>query len=260
MGLSCALRLAQKQFQVSIFDKNEGWGGALRKHPRFPEFDREFRMHFLSVTVSTCYNQIIDNLDALSDFDAVFVATGREGSHFGLLASLHPKLHSTSNPRVFLGGEVTGVSMITGMGDTIAASRAMEAFLLSGSPTFASETWDSGNALRYAPHDGEPQKPAVLTEDVELTEETAQREAERCMQCDCVACMHACELLVKGGFKTFMDNMAEKGYTSIIGGVDYGGRQFEYLDLQKELGFIVELYNDPPDFKPLPGKMYPPQE
>jgi NADPH-dependent glutamate synthase beta subunit-like oxidoreductase len=32
-GLSCALSLAQKRYQVTVFEKDAGWGGALRSHP-----------------------------------------------------------------------------------------------------------------------------------------------------------------------------------------------------------------------------------
>ena len=32
-GLSCALALARKKYQVTVFDQAEGWGGHLRAHP-----------------------------------------------------------------------------------------------------------------------------------------------------------------------------------------------------------------------------------
>ena len=50
-GLACALNLAQKRYQVTVFDKEAGWGGSLRSHPRFAEFDADIALQFSAVEV-----------------------------------------------------------------------------------------------------------------------------------------------------------------------------------------------------------------
>ena len=45
-GLSCALGLAQKRYPVTVFDRADGWGGNLRNHPRFQEFDEDIALQF----------------------------------------------------------------------------------------------------------------------------------------------------------------------------------------------------------------------
>lgn len=55
------------------------------------------------------------------------------------------------------------------------------------------------------------------------------------------------------GYRQIMDDLASRGITEIYqGGVDSGGMRFSYVDLTKELGFILELYDPPKDFVPPP--------
>ena len=56
-GLSCALNLAQKKFPVTVFEKESGWGGALRRHPRFAEFDADIALQFSAVKVAFRYDR-----------------------------------------------------------------------------------------------------------------------------------------------------------------------------------------------------------
>ena len=58
----------------------------------------------------------------------------------------------------------------------------------------------------------------------------------------------------------FMSKMVGKGYTPIVGGEERGGRKFNYLDLGKELGCIMEFIEDPPDVELMTGKRYPPED
>ena len=54
-GLSCALNLAQKNYQVTVFEKESGWGGTLRSHPRFAEFDADIALQFSAVKAEFRY-------------------------------------------------------------------------------------------------------------------------------------------------------------------------------------------------------------
>jgi NADPH-dependent glutamate synthase beta subunit-like oxidoreductase len=71
-GLACALNLAQKKFLVTVFEKESGWGGALRTHPRFAEFDEDIALQFSTVKTEFRYGIEIKSLDELSEFDAVY--------------------------------------------------------------------------------------------------------------------------------------------------------------------------------------------
>lgn len=196
-GLSCALLLAQKRFAVTVYDVLPGWGGALRKHADFAAFDADFALQFSTVDVQFRFETEITGLNALDGYDAVFVATGEGGAHFGLLESRDAESSATTEPRVFLGGGVAGLSLVEGMAQAAGASQAIEAFLQSGSSAFAKEDWDRSKCTRYAPHPDTPALPRVQPSGSAYTEPEAAEEAARCMQCDCDACMDACELLAR---------------------------------------------------------------
>ncbi len=195
-GLSCALNLAQKKFLVTVFEKENGWGGALRHHPRFAEFDADIALQFSAVTVEFRYGTEINALDRLAGFDAVYVATGAGGSSFGLLQSWEEDLLTTSIPGVFMGGLLCGVTLMEGMAQGAEASKTIEVFLQTGKASSTYGSHDKKNSARYLRHDDAVSAPRVEASTPDgYTEEEAKLEAARCLQCDCVKCMVACEML-----------------------------------------------------------------
>jgi hypothetical protein len=63
------------------------------------------------------------------------------------------------------------------------------------------------------------------------------------------------------GFNQIMEDLASRGIKEVFqGGLDSGGMEFAYMDLTKETGFIVELFNKPDDFVPLPPVGVYPEE
>ena len=196
-GLSCALMLARKKYQVTVYDRNEGWGGALRQRPDFALFDGDFTLQFAPVKSEFVYGREIRDLSELSGYDAVLLATGRGGETWGLAESRDPELSATADPRVFLAGEAAGTGLMEGMADAARAARSIESTLQTGSPASAREDWDTRLACRYVPHGDAAGSAAVVPAGDEYTADEAKAEAARCLQCDCDACMNACELLEK---------------------------------------------------------------
>lgn len=198
-GLSCAVLLAQKKYLVTVFDQNEGWGGALRAHPAFAAFEEDFASSFKAAPAEFRFGHRVAALDELARFDAIVLATGQDGDGFNLLDGWDPALFSTSDPHVYLCGEVTGAELVEGMAQAMAAARSVESFIESGSTSFAAaqEGWDKEKCTRWVPHPGAGHQPRVLPAGDEYTEEEALAEAGRCLLCDCEACMEACELLIQ---------------------------------------------------------------
>ena len=194
-GLACALSLAQKKYIVTVFDKAPAWGGSLREHPLFSTFDEDFRLQFAGVETEFLFNTEVKSLDALSGYDAVYVATGKSGDDFGLLPGWNMSLLTTCVPNVFLGGELTGVPLMEAIAQGGAASKIIESFLLAGKAS-AAPTPDRKNCERYLRHDGAEKKPLIEKSNGEsYTEEEARAEAARCLQCDCDYCEASCEML-----------------------------------------------------------------
>lgn len=196
-GLSAALQLSRKRYQVTVFEQNAGWGGSLCNHARFVDFDSDFAKGFASSNVQFSFETAVDDLDALQDYDVVVLATGKDGAHFGLLDTWNAQLGTTSDPRVFLLGEMAEQSLIEGMAHASTLAKAIEAYLQSGNPEHAAEQWDRSKCTRYVPHRNPEPMPRVTSAGESYTAEEAQAEAARCMQCDCEACMEACELLIQ---------------------------------------------------------------
>jgi Fe-S oxidoreductase len=215
-GLSCALNLAQKKFQVTVFDKEGGWGGSLRTHPLFEQFDADFTLQFSAVSAEFRFGKEIKSLDELSEFDAVYVATGKGGESFGLLQSLHPGLLSTSNPKVYMGGGLAGFDLMECIAQGIDASKTIEVFLQTGRVPETYSTYDRKKCDRYLKHEGEQKKPRIIAASPDgYSEQEAMDEASRCFKCDCDYCEASCEMLKyyrkkpqKIGMEVYTDSIA----------------------------------------------------
>jgi len=195
-GLSCALNLAQKKFQVTVFEKKSGWGGALRINPRFPGFDADIALQFSAVKVEFCYNREIKSLEELSEFDATFIASGAGGNSFGLLPSWERDLLTTSQPKVFMGGTVCGATLMESIAQGTEASMNIEVFLQTGKAAHTYGRSEKNNCQRYLSHDGAVSAPRVEASSPDgYTEDEARQEAVRCLLCDCDKCLASCEML-----------------------------------------------------------------
>ncbi len=195
-GLSCALALAQKRFGVTVLEREKGWGGRLREHPRFTEFDEDIGLQFSALEVEFRFGTVVSDLAQLSEFDAVYIATGAGGNAFGLEASWDDQLYSTEQPRVFLGGELCGSSVMEALAAGREASLSIEVFLQTGKAAATFGRFPREYRGHILPHEGVPPAPAVRPADPSgYSGEEARAEAARCMQCDCNICMEACEML-----------------------------------------------------------------
>ncbi|MBN2038404.1 MAG: NAD(P)-binding protein [Spirochaetes bacterium] len=216
-GLSCALNLSHKKYSVTVFEKENGWGGRLHaetgrlgteggnfstetdssgRHASFKDFDDDIALQFSVIdNVEFKYNTEIKSLDELNDFDAVYIATGAGGESFGLIDSWDSELLTTSSPKVFMGGMLCGVSLMEAISHGIELSRTMEVFLQTGK-AFTAHSFDRINCGRYLDHSDAVSSPIIKASlDDGYTEEEAKQEAGRCLQCDCEKCIDACEML-----------------------------------------------------------------
>jgi Fe-S oxidoreductase len=213
-GLSCALNIAQKRYPVTVFDRQQGWGGALRAHPRFAEFDADIALQFSSVQVEFRYGTAVAGLDELAGFDAVYVATGTGGDSYGLLDSWNSELLTTSAPKVFMGGALSGATLMESIAQGVQASKTIEVFLQTGKAAGTHGGYDREKCKRYLEHDGAGSAPRVEASGPEgYTEPEARAEAARCLQCDCDGCIAGCEMLKR--FRKDPHKIAVEVYTDM---------------------------------------------
>ncbi|MCL1913100.1 MAG: NAD(P)-binding protein [Eubacteriaceae bacterium] len=195
-GLAAALCLAQKKYLVTVFDKNSGWGGSLRPHPRFAEINADIELQFATSDVDFRYNEEIASLGDLAGYDMVYIATGAGGNDFGLLPSWDPKLLATSAHNVFMGGSLTGMDVAAKIAQGKLFSKISDSFIQTGRALAASDDIDIGDAI-YPLQADTPRaariEPSMLSG---YSEAEAKEEAARCMKCDCDNCFEQCEMLV----------------------------------------------------------------
>jgi Fe-S oxidoreductase len=213
-GLSCALHLAQKRYQVTVFEKEDGWGGVLRSHARFAEFDADLALQLSAVQVEFRYGSEVKDLAELADFDAVYVATGSGGDTFGLCPGWDSRLFSTALPKVFAGGTMCGAGLMQGIAQGAEASKVIEAFLQTGKLGRARDQADEVGCKRFLAHDGATSARLIQASGRDgYTEEEAKQEAARCLLCDCDTCMAACEMLT--AFRKDPHKIADEVYTDM---------------------------------------------
>jgi Fe-S oxidoreductase len=195
-GLACALNLAQKRYLVTVFDQQPGWGGSLRTHPRFAEFDADITLQFGPVDAEFRFGAAVASLDEVVEFDAVYVATGAGSDAFGLAGACDRALFTTALPKVFVGGQVCGATLMEAIAEGVEASKVMEMFLATGRVARASTPYDKEGCGRFLEHRGASSAARVVAAQPEgYTEDEARAEAQRCLQCDCDDCLVACEML-----------------------------------------------------------------
>lgn len=193
-GLSAALCLAQKKYPVTVYDKNSGWGGSLRPHPRFGEFDADIAAQFSATDTEFVFSAQILSLEELAAYDVVYIATGAGGDDFGLLESWDPILLTTAEPKVFMGGEIAAADLASSIIQGKTFSKTAEVFFQTGK---ASGTFEgAGEGVCLIDCSGEPSVPRVSPAGPDgYTGAEAESESSRCFQCDCSRCVVSCEML-----------------------------------------------------------------
>jgi Fe-S oxidoreductase len=211
-GLSFALNLSKKRYRVAVFEKEEGWGGALRSHKDFGDFDEDIALQFSSVETEFHFNREIRDLKELSSYDAIYIATGEGGETFGMKE--HEGARSEGQPYVFMGGALCGASLIESIAQGTELSKIVEIYLETGKVSALQSDDDIKKRERYLAHDGEERKPRIEMSDPEgYTQEEAKAEASRCFQCDCDACERSCEMLKR--FKKKPHRIAVEVFTDM---------------------------------------------
>jgi Fe-S oxidoreductase len=194
-GLACALRLSNKKYGVSVFERSGRLGGRLWDIMAPEVFLREFELQFMNECYNFIPNSNVRDIESLLEcHDAVYVATGKNGDNFGLLPrDIDGFPFVSSMPGVFIGGMLAGVGDTEALAHGLRAAWVIEAFLKTGnmkSARAASPTrmvLDKG-ALKYM-------APVTPKSEGRFSREEAALESARCVKCRCDACFRHCGLL-----------------------------------------------------------------
>jgi len=196
-GLASAFQIALKGYPVTVFEQSNEIGGCLKGRPDFAVLKEDIDSKFQITSVRFELSHTVSALEELAEYSAVIVATGAEGSSFGVTDLRHTGSFQTEYPKVFAIGQVCGVDACQALAEGNAVANPVEAFLISGKTDFAHKDWNTAYCGRYTDHSGENSKPPIVKAGEHFTKDEVKKEAGRCMQCDCADCMNVCEHLRK---------------------------------------------------------------
>ncbi|WP_169717603.1 Thiamine thiazole synthase [Sporomusa silvacetica DSM 10669] len=207
-GLSCSLELARKGFKVTVFEKAGRLGGrvwSLDAVTLPPDVIAEDLKIIEQTGISVELNIQVADLEQLA-CDAIYVATGQAGHHFGMefagdLVRYDPVSLASSREGVFVGGGIirslSGYAALDAVADGVRAARSIERYLQKASLVSGRE----GEGIRSTRlwtdiGDVQIQQAVAISEDNgQYTETEAKEEAARCLLCECKQCVKSCEFL-----------------------------------------------------------------
>jgi NADPH-dependent glutamate synthase beta subunit-like oxidoreductase len=222
-GLTAAVDLAKKGYQVVVFEASArpgGRAGALQELSR-EALDADFEvLGHLGIEVR--YGSPVGNAEGscvrfeslVGDFDAVYLGPGPAGADRLLLGIelgedgrilIDPLTFATSHPKVFAGGgqrqRATAYSTITSLQDGRYAALSVDRFLQRASLTASRDQQGSYATRLFTSTKGVEPLPAIRPADPPqgYTRAEAEEEARRCLSCQCLECVKACEYLAHYG-------------------------------------------------------------
>ena len=177
-GLACALRLAQRRYDVTIFEADDLPGGSVRKLLPWDVIAQELRLQFQHTPCRYMPRTQITAPEALAQqFDAVYLAPGTGFSEEG--------------GNLFSDGECQDA--VTGLAAGLKAYQAILWYLQTG--TRKTEAPSAPPAATFPPATGA----AVPELAGEYTKAEVRQEAMRCTKCNCQLCIDNCVLLQQYG-------------------------------------------------------------
>lgn len=213
-GLTAAFELARKGYKVSVFEATERLGGSIwdipaARLPR-PVIDSDFAI-LAAMSLEVYYNTPVTVVDSLGEkFAAIYLATGflwDDGRNFalGLAADgkikIEPLTLATGHGKVFAGGSLRrpmeAYSPITSIADGKIAANSIDRLLQNASLTAGRVNEGAFDSALYTNIDGIKPEDMIMAADADngYTRPEAEKEANRCLLCECLECVKVCEYL-----------------------------------------------------------------
>ncbi|WP_027400408.1 pyridine nucleotide-disulfide oxidoreductase/dicluster-binding protein [Anaerovorax odorimutans] len=187
-GLACALRLSSKKYEVTIFEKTDRIGGQLWDLLPSEVFLEDIRRQFQFENYTLNLNAEIKSIEEISNqgFDAVYVATGKNGHDFGALNQEKGHCVIKNNIAIFAGGSLAGKDPMYALADGLNMSWSLEVYFKTGKLEYP-EKWEPCKIVED-PDKLKKTEPVIPTDNGIFTDEEVVKEANRCIRCQCDFC------------------------------------------------------------------------
>jgi Fe-S oxidoreductase len=192
-GLTCTSKLSSHGYDVTVFEKSDRIGGRLWDLMPSDIFLAEIENQMKYLTYNLKLNTEIKDLEELKDFDAVLIATGKNGEDFGLLEGLNRESFGSTKDGFFVAGSILGSSPLQSIENGIRASLLIESYLKIHR-MHEMEGINVAKPSRLKMNIDKIQ-PVPAVESDRYTKEEAVAEANRCLKCDCRECQTTCDLM-----------------------------------------------------------------
>ena len=232
-GLTAALELVKKGHATVVLEASCRLGGSVWDYPEttLPPGVIEEDVEIIRQTpIEIRFNQALGRdftlIDLEVDYDAVYLGVGNGISQSELFAAINrghaepgPITFQTALPGVFAGGNLVNHS---GLGSPIRsisegrrAAISIDRYVQKVSLTASRENEGSYDTALFTSIAGKETCPPVPLDDPGsgLSKEGAVREAARCLQCECMECVHVCEYLAE--FKGYPKKYVRQVYNNL---------------------------------------------
>ncbi len=195
-GLACALRLASKKYDVTVYEKSDRIGGHLWEVMPPEVFLADFQKQFAHERYTLNLGCEVKNLRDISvndlPFDAIYVATGENGTLFDLRRD-QERPFATTTPGVFMGGSLSGRKGVEAIADGLSVASSIERYIKTG--TMNEPVPEAGTKLVPQPELLTYAEPVLPADGRAYTRQEAMEEAARCVKCACDACVRYCDMV-----------------------------------------------------------------
>jgi Fe-S oxidoreductase len=193
-GLACAVKLAAKNYPVTVYERSARLGGRLWDLLAPELFLPVLQAQIDAGSCEVLFHTEVGSLDDL-EADAVVVATGAEGESFGLLYEGDQRSFGTTRQGVFLVGNLLGTTPVEDIAQGRTAAFSVEKYLKVGGNDGMPDTYRQTEcSIPMDLANVEVRAPVRPTNRAAYDEKEARAEAGRCLLCDCNLCSDGCEL------------------------------------------------------------------
>ncbi len=229
-GLTAALYLNEKGYDLEIFEKRSQIGGSVLNIseellPRYlieEDFDILDRLN-IKINTNKEIKTETDFSEILSAFDVVYIGTGKDSTlelniekdNKGCIM-INDQTYETSRKGIFAGGSLktnkNGYDPLLSIIDGKQAAISIDRYFKKASLTISREYDGCYDSQLYVNLEGIEEAAPIIPKDIKsgYTKEEAVQEALRCIQCSCLECVKECKYLehFKGYPKKYIREIA----------------------------------------------------
>ena len=190
-GLAVTLRLANKKYHVTLYEKTSRLGGHLWESLPNRDFEEEIQRQLAGLDYTLKLETEITNLDQVLPADVIYIATGKDGEAWG---AKHPRdliIPEEGHPLILSGGRLHEEEDVNALADGLENAVLIDNY------------FRSKRIIPIKKSDGTKiqldnccwtDRPPALSEETPWTEEALVQEANRCLLCQCDFCRTYCDL------------------------------------------------------------------